>query len=301
MTDNPVITGLQLWEWWQQAKAEAIAAEVPVAEVEWFLQEGAGLDRLSLRLGSFKDWPRVNLRLPWSELMQLWEQRLKQRVPLQYLTGVVGWRHFSLTVSPGVLIPRPETELMIDWVARAVNSSSLQALWRGDWVDLGTGSGAIALGLAEVLTEASIHAVDCSLEALAVARKNAENLGFADRIRFYHGQWWEPLEFLQGSVSGMLANPPYIPTNLISTLQPEVANHEPHLALDGGDSGLVCIQHLVKTAPIYLQSGGVWLVEMMAGQGELVVEMLKAEGCYTDIELIADLAGIQRFALAYRV
>lgn len=306
MIDNAVITGQQLWEWLQKAKAEAIAADICVTEVDWFVQEWVGLDRLSLRLESFKDSPKVNLRLPWSDFMQLWERRLKQRVPLQYLTGVVGWRHFSLTVSPAVLIPRPETELIIDWVADQLKSPSQPLnshgdLWRGHWVDLGTGSGAIALGLAEVLTEAQIHAVDCSQEALAIAQKNAEDLGFANRIQFYQGEWWEPLEFLRGQVSGMIANPPYIPTKMISTLQPEVANHEPHLALDGGDSGLVCIQHLVETAPTYLHSGGVWLVEMMAGQGEQVVEMLKDQGCYTQIELIADLAGIQRFAQAYRL
>ncbi|WP_413166562.1 peptide chain release factor N(5)-glutamine methyltransferase [Capilliphycus salinus ALCB114379] len=305
MTDNSAISGQQLWEWSQQAKAEATRADISPAEVDWLLEEWAGLDRLSLRLGSFKDQPQVNLRLRWPEFLQLWERRLKQRVPLQYLTGVACWRHFGLKVSPGVLIPRPETELIVDLVVASIRRQSQsetgsRPLQQGHWVDLGTGSGAIALGLAEVLTEASIHAVDCSREAMAIAQENAQNLGFGDRIQFYHGSWWEPLEHLRGRVSGMVSNPPYIPTGMLSTLQPEVALHEPHLALDGGESGLGCIQHLVKTAPVYLHSGGVWLVEMMAGQGEQVVEMLNNEGCYTEIERIADLAGIERFVLAKR-
>ena len=301
MRENaPTISGQQLWEWSQQAKAEAVAADISPAEVDWLLRRGAGLDRLALRLGAFKDQSEVSLRLPWPEFLQLWEKRLKQRVPLQYLTGVADWRRFGLKVSPAVLIPRPETELMIDLVVALIQRPSGRDLKRGHWVDLGTGSGAIALGLAEVLTEASIHAVDCSREALAIAQKNALDLGFADRIRFYRGSWWEPLDFLRGKVSAMVANPPYIPTAVLSTLQPEVALHEPHLALDGGESGLACIQHLVKTAPVYLHSGGVWLVEMMAGQGEQVVKMLEDEGCYTQIEAIADLAGIERFVLAYR-
>ncbi|MEB3278754.1 MAG: peptide chain release factor N(5)-glutamine methyltransferase [Lyngbya sp.] len=302
---DATISGQQLWEWSQQAKAEAMAVDIPPCEVDWLLQQWAGLDRLTLRLGSFKDQPQVNLSLPWPEFLQLWERRLKQRVPLQYLTGVACWRHFGLTVSPAVLIPRPETELIVEIVVALIErqSQSLTSpnLKQGHWVDLGTGSGAIALGLAEVLTEASIHAVDCSREALAIAQKNAEDLGFADRIQFYHGSWWEPLEGLRGKVSGMVSNPPYIPTEMLSTLQPEVSLHEPHLALDGGKSGLGCIQHLVQTAPVYLHSGGVWLVEMMAGQGEQVVEMLNEEGCYTDIELIPDLAGIERFVLAKRL
>jgi release factor glutamine methyltransferase len=168
-------------------------------------------------------------------------------------------------------------------------------------VDLGTGSGAIAIGLASELTNATVYAVDCSWEALAVARQNAENLGFGSRVNFYQGLWWEPLEFLKGKVSGMVSNPPYIPSSTVLTLQPEVLKHEPHLALDGGFDGLDCIRHLVETAPDYLESGGVWLVEMMAGQAEQVAQMLQSQGSYGEVQIFSDLAGIDRFALAYRL
>ena len=292
------VSGLELWQWVNQAKAEARSSDIPLAEIDWLLQELAGLDRLALRLESFKDLPKIELKLSLSELAQLWQRRLQERVPVQYLTGVAHWRHFSLKVTPAVLIPRPETELLIDLAVEAVKSYGVNP--KSHWVDLGTGSGAIAIGLACALTNARVYAVDCSSEALAVARLNAENLGFGSRINFYQGLWWEPLEFLKGQVSGMVSNPPYIPSSTVLTLQPEVVRHEPHLALDGGFDGLDCIRHLVETAPDYLESGGVWLVEMMAGQAEAVADMLESHGSYGKVQIFSDLAGIDRFALAYR-
>ncbi|NJK36369.1 MAG: peptide chain release factor N(5)-glutamine methyltransferase [Oscillatoriales cyanobacterium RM1_1_9] len=305
--DASQISGWELWQWSQQARTEARAAEIAPGEVDWFLQQVTYLDHLALRLESFKTLSQIGLKRPWCEITSLWQRRLSERVPLQYLSGIVNWRHFSLKVSPAVLIPRPETELMIDWVAQAVAQATVrsdQGLTSGDWVDLGTGSGAIAFGLAQVLPNARIHAVDCSAAALDVARQNAEALQMSGQIpsgqiRFYQGDWWEPLVSLQGQVSGMVSNPPYIPQALIPTLQPEVAQHEPHLALAGGADGLDCIRHLVETAPTYVKSGGVWLVEMMAGQAGGVTILLQEQGSYSRIQILSDLAGIERFVLAY--
>ncbi len=292
-----VVSGLELWRWYCQTKADALRTGISVAEVDLLLQEFAGLDRLTLRLESFKDWPNISMVLSLVELDSLWRRRLEDRVPLQYLTGVTYWRNFSLEVGSGVLIPRPETECLIDLVVVATNAVS--DLGQGNWVDLGTGSGAIACGLADILTEASIYAVDCSPAALAIARQNAIKLGLAHRINFYEGSWWQPLEHLRGQVSGMVANPPYIPSGMISTLQPEVRKHEPRLALDGGVDGLDCIRFLIETAPLYLVSGGVWLVEMMAGQGEKVAKMLHDHGSYCRVDIFPDLEGVDRFAIAY--
>lgn len=296
-----VVSGWELWQWYEQARDAAIAASIPVSEVDWLLQEVSDLDRLALRLGSFKDKPQIRLTLPFSELADLWQQRTQTRKPVQYLVGATSWRHFRLKVSPAVLIPRPETESLIDLAVTAVQNSQTAELTSGDWVDLGTGSGAIALGLAEVFPEAKIHAVDRSVEALAIAQENAQGLGFAERVRFYQGSWWEPLTALKGKLGGMVSNPPYIPSFIIPELQPEVAWHEPHLALDGGEKGLDCIRYLVDTAPDYLRPGGIWLVEMMAGQASAVVDMLRQQGSYCNMEIYPDLAGIDRFALAYRI
>ncbi len=294
------VSGIELWQWRQEARKSAVTAEVPVAEVDWLLQEIAGLEPLALRLESFKQRPQIELQYPLPMLSQLWQRRLDDRAPIQYLAGVAPWRHFSLTVSPAVLIPRPETECLIDLAVDAVKNSSTPQLTEGHWADLGTGSGAIAFGLAEAFKAATIHAVDRSAEALAIAQLNAQQLGLQDRIHFYQGSWWEPLSAFKGQLSGMVSNPPYIPSNWIPQLQPEVANHEPHLALDGGGDGLDCIRQLIETSPDYLRSGGIWLIEMMAGQADTVAQLLHQQGSYCHIQIFSDLAGIDRFALAYR-
>lgn len=292
-----LVSGQELWQWRKIAQQQAIAANVPLVEVDWLLQAITDLERLALKLESFKDLSQIQIQLNIYELDRLWQQRLSDRLPVQYIAGVAPWRHFKLVVSPAVLIPRPETEQLIDLAVTAAKNSPVD-FDLGHWVDLGTGSGAIALGLAEAFPQATIHAVDSSKEAIAIAQKNAQNLGFSDRICFYQGNWWEPLALLKGKVSGMVSNPPYIPSTLISQLQPEVAQHEPRSALDGGEDGLDCLRHLVATAPDYLQPGGIWLVEMMAGQAEVVTKLLKNQGSYTNIQVHSDLAGIERFTQA---
>lgn len=290
-------SGLDLWQWRQWAQAQALATEVTGAEVDWLLQELTPLDRLSLRLESFKTKTEIPLKLALPDLTVLWQKRLQQKVPIQYLAGSTPWRQFSLNVTPAVLIPRPETELLIDLAIDA--KQNIPGLEQGHWADLGTGSGAIAIGLADALPQAHLHAVDQSEAALAIAQQNAQNLGLDHCIQFYAGSWFEPLAHLKGSLSGMVSNPPYIPTDMITTLQPEVTWHEPHAALDGGPDGLDCIRQLVATAPSYLKSGGVWLIEMMVGQSETVADLLEAQGSYRNIQIHSDLAGMARFASAY--
>ena len=288
------ISGEELDRWYQQAKLEAIANDIRVDEVDWLLQTVTNLDSLSLRLGTYKQRSQIQSDRPLSDLIQLWQQRLQERLPVQYLVETVFWRRFQLRVNPAVLIPRPETELIID-LARENN---LITECQQHWVDLGTGSGAIALGLAEIFPQATIHAVDISPDALKIALENAVNLKLEQNIRFYQGSWWNPLN-LEGKVTGMVSNPPYIPTEEIDNLQPEVA-HEPRLALDGGDDGLDDIRYLIKDAPRYLVSGGIWLVELMIGQAETVAKLLEQQGEYSNIKIYQDLNGIERFVLAYR-
>jgi release factor glutamine methyltransferase len=234
--------------------------------------------------------------ISFDRLQALWLDRVNNRRPVQYLAGKTPWRDFELVVTPDVLIPRPETEMTID-IAQTESGPSQRA---GNWVDLGTGSGAIAIGLARKMPQARIFAVDTSAAALAVARSNAERLGALDRISFHHGNWWQPLSHLQGRVDGMVSNPPYIPSATVLTLAPEVVAHEPHLALDGGADGLEAIVHLVETAPNYLKPDGLWLVEHMSGQSSSIMELLARNGNYTDIRSIHDLAGLDRFVVARR-
>ena len=294
---NFPISGQELYLWRRNAISKAIAAQVPVKEIDWLLQQISDLDSLSLRLESFKNRSVISLSQSIEQLTLLWEKRLTESLPVQYIVGQVPWRNFQLEVSPGVLIPRPETELIIE-IAQKANSFPIEV--PSHWVDLGTGSGAIALGLASVFPHATIHAVDCSPLALAIAKNNAVTTELSQQIQFYQGNWWNPLQHLQGKIQGMVSNPPYIPSAELPQLQPEVFKHEPHLALDGGIDGLDAIRYLVQTAPEYLVSGGIWLIEMMSGQAAAVVELLSAPGNYQDIEVITDLAGIERFILAFR-
>ena len=295
------VSGKQLYLWRKEALAKAIAAKVSVKEVDWLLQEVTTLDSLTLRLESFANYSRISLTHSLPELTQLWQKRLQNHLPVQYLVGKTNWRDWQLKVSPAVLIPRPETELIIEIVRQANVTEQLKSEQPSHWVDLGTGSGAIAIAIAASFPPpAIIHAVDISSQALAIARQNAVMTGQDARIKFYRGSWWSPLHHLQGKVTGMISNPPYIPSSELSQLQPEVFHHEPHLALDGGKDGLDAIRHLVAVSPQYLHSGAIWLVEIMAGQARNVVAMLSAREDYCKIEVIRDLAGIDRFVLAYR-
>jgi release factor glutamine methyltransferase len=285
------VPGVQIWQWRSTAKQQAIAHNLPPNEVDWLLQELAGVDRLFLRLQPESE---IELNVSLRELDRLWQRRISEFVPVQYLAGVAPWREFELKVAPGVLIPRPETELLID-LAQAQEPR----LKSGDWVDLGTGSGAIAIGLALSMPTATIHAVDRSEEALAIAALNAKNLNA--NVQFYQGNWFEPIAHLKGQLSGIVSNPPYIPTQIVSELQPEVRLHEPHLALDGGSDGLDSIRELVNAAPDYLILGGVWMIEMMMGQGSAIKQLLLAQGSYDRIEIHKDLSGIERFVSAYKL
>ncbi|NJK42005.1 MAG: peptide chain release factor N(5)-glutamine methyltransferase [Acaryochloridaceae cyanobacterium SU_2_1] len=267
-------------------------------ELNWLLLETTDLQPLDLHLQHLP--PFVHLHMPWARLEALWQQKLTARVPVQYLTGTAHWRQFQLQISSAVLIPRPETEELIDWAmtAAAAQPPALQAV--ADWADLGTGSGVIALGLASLFPEGMIHAVDVSEAALAIAALNAQTQGLKARIQFYQGEWLQPLAHLRGSLRGIVSNPPYIPTALIPTLTPEVSQHEPHLALDGGVDGLGPIREIIATAPQYLCSGGVLLFEMMMGQDQAIYQLLQAQGDYRQIQIHRDLAGVARFAQAER-
>lgn len=278
------------WQWYERSRQVAISAKIDSLELDWLLERVAGIDKLALRLRQIE--PDASMQL---KLDSLWQKRLRDRLPVQYLAGETTWRDLNLYVTPAVLIPRPETELLIDLVLEYCTRHQVEA---GEWVDLGTGSGAIALGLARVLPKANIHAVDLSDEALAIAKQNALRHGLQSRIRFYQGNWFEPLEAIRGKVAGMVSNPPYIPTAEVERLQPEVRDCEPRLALDGGNDGLDAMRYLISAAPSYLAIGGYWIVEVMAGQASTVVKMLARSDSYAQIEIHQDRSGIERFVAA---
>jgi release factor glutamine methyltransferase len=287
---------MNFWEWYDRQLVAANQYDVSVYELNWLILRTTNLDKLDLRLRS----PDISQKIT-SEILinldRLWQKRISDRIPVQYLTGSVTWRDLELQVTPAVLIPRPETELVIDIVAENCQAPIYQ---QGIWVDLGTGSGAIAIALAQhfAATKAQVYAIDYSESALEIAKLNAMNN--SQQIHFHHGSWFEPLDKLnlQNKLVGLVSNPPYIPSSEVLNLQPEVFKHEPHLALDGGNDGLNAIREIVNTAPTYLISGGFWIIEMMAGQAEIVRSLITANGSYTNIKIHQDYAGIERFISA---
>ncbi len=283
--------------WLAAARLEAIVHSIDEAELDWLLLAVTDLDRLSLKLRSYERNSHIHCEWSFSTLQAKWQQRVNDRVPIQYLVGRMPWRQFDLEVSPAVLIPRPETECIINYVADVIKQSPELTL--GHWADLGTGSGAIAIALADLMPNATIHAVDKSSDALAIAKSNATRLKLDHQIQFYQGSWFKPLHSLKRQLSGLVSNPPYIPSREVLGLQPEVKLHEPHLALDGGLDGLDALRHLVRFGPEYLVPSGLWIVEMMLGQMDAVVGLLESAE-YRDIRRSLDLEGVERFASARR-
>ena len=294
-SDAVPVSGEALYHWRIKAQADAKKADVPLYEVDWFLQGLSNLNQSELSLGAYRDRV-IPLQHPLTWLTQQWQRRLTDRVPVQYLVGETPWRDLMLTVTPDVLIPRPETELIVEivqvWVERQKRTPEPQM-----WADLGTGSGAIAISLAKMFPHAKVLAVDISPEALAVARQNAQRNGI-ENLEFYQGSWFEPLVNWHGRLSGVITNPPYIPSQVVLDLDPEVTNHEPHQALDGGNDGLDDIRLLIDQAPRFLQPGGLWLTEHMKGQAQSIAALLAGKRVYKNIQIHSDLAGINRFVSA---
>ncbi|NCO75051.1 MAG: peptide chain release factor N(5)-glutamine methyltransferase [Cyanobacteria bacterium] len=291
-----LISSEVLLNWYQQAKKKLIIEDISLFELEYLLTELTELTSLDLRLNSSSQKIHINSKISLTELQNLWYLRVKKRCPIQYLIGECHWRNFTLKVTPDVLIPRPETELIIDLALQL--TLKYPPLQLANWLDLGTGSGAIAIGLADVLPLATIYAVDKSEKALKIAQENSLNLGYKSRIKFYHGSWFNPINELKNSLSVIISNPPYIPSKMVLELQPEVVNYEPKIALDGGEDGLNEIRYLIKNAPNFLITNGFLLLEIMAEQDDIVKDLLTKNGSYTNINTYKDLEGIDRFVMA---
>jgi len=217
--------------------------------------------------------------------------RRAAREPAAYLTGTRGFWTLDLRVTKDVLIPRPDTEAV---VAAALDHAGDRAFVRRV-LDLGTGSGAILLALLAECPDAWGVGLDRSLAALAVARGNAAAAGLASRAAFVCGDW---AEAVTGRFDIIAANPPYIDTATIATLAPEVAAHEPHVALDGGTDGLSCYRAIIPALPRLLAPSGIAVLELGAGQAESVASIAATEGLRS-LEIRQDLGGVPRaFALA---
>lgn len=216
--------------------------------------------------------------------------RRAAREPLSHILGTVGFWTLELEVSPDVLTPRPDTETVVEAALEAVSDRSAPLRM----LDIGTGSGAILLALLSELPNATGLATDISPAALAVARRNAERNGLGDRISFKQASWADGVE---GPFDLVVSNPPYIASAVIETLEPEVKDHEPRLALDGGPDGLGPYPHLLAEAKRLLRPGGTAVFEIGFDQGPAALALARQAGV-VDAGLRQDLAGRDRALLA---
>lgn len=214
-------------------------------------------------------------------------------VPAQYIIGEQEFYGRSFEVTPAVLIPRPETELLVEAVLKYGNQLAPQTGERLTAVDIGTGSGAIAVTLALEAKGLRMLASDISPQALDVARRNASRLG-AD-VEFRQGNLLEPFAGLAPDM--IVSNPPYIPASDIEELQPEVRDHEPRTALDGGPDGLYPYRVMMDQLPLLATPPRLIAFELGMGQAQDVADMLRAAGHWDEIVTIPDLAGIDRHVL----
>lgn len=216
--------------------------------------------------------------------------RRASREPLSHILGTVGFWTLELEVTCDVLTPRPDTETVVEAALEAVSdrTAPLRIL------DIGTGSGAILLALLSELPNATGLATDISPAALAVARRNAERTGLVERTTFKQTSWADGIE---GRFDLVLSNPPYVASAVIEALEPEVRDHEPRLALDGGPDGLGPYPHLLAEAKRLLAPGGLAVFEIGYDQGEAALQLAGASGA-VEASLRQDLAGRDRALVA---
>jgi release factor glutamine methyltransferase len=266
---------------------EKKGVESPRLQVELLLAEALGLQRMGLYLNFEREVPPAELKQ-----VRDWVSRRGLREPLQHIIGSTNFCGLELEVNGGVLVPRPETEQLAERAWEFLNKTA----GAPTALDFGTGSGCIAIALAVKSASARIVAVDISADALAVARKNAERHGVQDRIEFVAGDGFGALT-VGSRFDLIVANPPYIPSAEIATLEPEVRDHDPRLALDGGADGLDFYRRLAGEGRGFLRPTGRMMVELGDGQSGAVREIFEEQKWIVG-EVRADYSGRPRILIA---
>jgi release factor glutamine methyltransferase len=275
-------------------------AGIVAKTIPYFKEKGLANPRLEadLLLAAVLNLPRVKLYADWERPLEAGEiaryrAMIAKRVqgwPLAYLTGKKSFLSWDFVVTPAVLIPRPETEELVEAVVAAVSGRKNLL-----GVDIGTGSGVIVVALAKLLPDSQWYAVDVAEDALAVARLNAQKLGVAARISFVRGDLLQPLLNISERFDLIVSNPPYIPSSEIAGLQPEV-RREPVLALDGGPDGLDLYRRMLPQMDQLLAGQGLIALEHGYQQRAPLEQLFQAAGYTTDS--LHDLAGWERILFA---
>lgn len=284
-TDLPDIEAGALLRW----RREQLRHGGTTAELNWLLELHAGLSWHDLQRLALVPGRVLTLRVPLSDVAALWQRHRRSHEPLQYLVGRCPWRDLEILVTPDVLIPRQETELLIELALRLVSGDGPRR-----WADLGTGSGCLAVALARAWPHSLGLAVDLSDEALTVARSNLRHHDLLERVELHKGDWWQPLRPLWGQLELVVANPPYIPDAVWAELEAVVRDHEPRLALSSGADGLDAIRVIAADAAEALAPGGWLLLEHHHDQSDAVLALLREAGL-DHVQAHRDLEGVARF------
>ncbi len=294
LTDGSEMTVLELLNW-STNYLEDHRVENPRLNAELLLAHSLNLSREGLYMRLYDRVEGCD-----KEVLEKLIQRRISGEPLQYILEHQEFWSLDFKVDPRVLIPRPETELLVEQsllILSGIFSKRIPSV-----LEIGTGSGAIAIALAKELKNIFLVATDISTEALELAKQNARSAGVRQRIQFVNGDLFSPFQPLEERVPFdlIVSNPPYIIRRKIDTLAKEVKNHEPRMALDGGEDGLAFYRRIIPEAHVYLREGGWLLLEVALGQSEDVSEMIEKGGSFLKPETIPDLSGIGRVVKAQR-
>ena len=264
---------------------EAAGVASPRVDAEWLLAGLLGVGRVAVRLDPAGAVPAL--------LAERYGDAVRRRARREPLQRILGWEEFRglrVRLTDAVLVPRPETEALVEWALALLPARGGRRLRA---VDLGTGSGCIACALAAERPDLDVVAIDVSPAAAAVARENAIALGLAARIRVVAADLLDGVRDLGADL--IVSNPPYLPTGLVPKLPPEVRTHEPVVALDGGADGLALIRRIAAIAHRALRVSGVLVVETAGGTQATAAAALLRTADFAQVAVRADLAGVDRF------
>lgn len=277
---------------WMRGYLERHGDEHPRLSAEWLMCAATGFSRIEV----YMNYDRP---LDAGELSILREgvKRRGAGEPLQYVTGEMPFRHIVLKCGPGVLIPRPETEILVDCVLEYIDKQDGPQ----HVLEIGTGTGCISLSIAGERPGTTVVATDISPDAIALATRNREALGCEDVVEIVHTDIAEGVEGADKAAFDVLvSNPPYIPSAIVDTLPREVGGFEPRLALDGGQDGLDVFHRIVQTAEVALREGGLMAFELHEDCLQLAAQDQQVNEHFQDIRIVKDLTGRDRILLAIR-
>ena len=262
-----------------------------IEDLYLLLDSIGGISKSDLFLLKLNHSKKVTLKIDFHTLKKKWIEHTQLSKPIQYISGISYWRNFKFELSTDVLIPRVETEQIIEIASDIFNHKK-----QITFADLGTGSGSIAISLVAENSNWQGLATDIDINALNIAKKNHKNVAYESKIDFYCGNWWEPLFNHAGKINLGISNPPYIPRSTYERLPNSVKDFEPKKALYGGEDGLFHIKQIISNAPKFLVKGGWLILENHFDQSDKIKSLFREYG-FDSLKTINDTFGIGRFTI----